>query len=135
MMSGFQKTISGNFSHGNSAHSPQNCTWCSLVHACTLHRPDSAHSGTRPSASMHPGHLPSSFFGHSVQHSPQAVIVEKSVIRCDHLFFIDFGLKFHAQSAISAYLHRYFADTLDNLVRKELFERCERFVIGNSTVA
>jgi hypothetical protein len=29
---------------------------------------------------MQPGHLPSSFFGHATQHSPQAVIVEKSVI-------------------------------------------------------
>jgi hypothetical protein len=79
-MSGFQETSEGSFAQGNSAHSPQNGTPWSLVQAWILHLPDSAHSGTRPSASMHPGHLPSSFFLHPVQHSPQAVIVEKSVI-------------------------------------------------------
>ena len=79
-MSGFQEISSGSFSQGNSRQIPQNCAWCSRVQACTLHRPDSAHSGTRPSASMQPGHLLSSFFGHSVQHSPHAVTVEKSVM-------------------------------------------------------
>ncbi len=87
VMPGFQKIISESFSQGNSAHNPQNCTWCSLVQVCTLHLPDSAHSGTRPSDSIQPGHPPSSFFGHLVQHSPQAVTVEKSVISY-HLPFV-----------------------------------------------
>jgi len=50
------------------------------VHACTLHLPESSLSGTRPSASIQPGHLPSAFFGHPAQLSPQAVIFENSVI-------------------------------------------------------
>ena len=79
-ISGFHETSGLIRLQGNSGHRPQNCTWCSLVQACILHPPDSAHSGTSPSASIHPGHLPSDFFGHFVQHSPQAVSVEKSVI-------------------------------------------------------
>ena len=76
----FHEIIVGSFLHGNSLQIPQNCTPCSLAQACTLHLPDSAHSGTRPSASIHPGHEPSIFLEHPTQHSPQAVIVVKSVM-------------------------------------------------------
>ncbi len=76
----FQGIICGSFSQGNSLHRPQKRALCSLQQACTLHTPDSAHSGTRPSASMQPGQIPLFFFGQPVQHSPQAVMVSKSVI-------------------------------------------------------
>ena len=77
---GFHGISFGILLHGNSLHKPQNCTPCSRTQVCILHLPDSFHSGTAPSASIQPGHSPDNFFLHSTQHSPQAVIVEKSVV-------------------------------------------------------